>query len=56
MEHFALDTKNIKVSLNFLAKYIQGKQVNGNKVNDLDDFDGIGDAIWNFISSVYASK
>jgi len=56
IEHFASDAKNIKVSLNFLAKYIQGKQVNGNKVNDLDDFDGMGDAIWNFISSVYVSK
>jgi len=56
IEHFASDAKNIKVSLNFLAKYIQGKQVNGNKANDLDDFDGMGDAIWNFISSVYASK
>ena len=39
-----------------MAKYIQGKQVNGNKVNDLDDFDGMGDAIWKFISSVYVSK
>ena len=39
-----------------MAKYIQGKQVNGNKVNDLNNFNGIGDAIWNFISSVYASK
>jgi len=39
-----------------LAKYIQGKQVNGGKVNDLIDFDGMGDAIWNFISSVYAAK
>jgi len=56
IEHFASDTKNIKVSLNFLAKYIQGKQVDGNKANDLSDFDGIGDAIWNFISSVYMSK
>ena len=56
IKHFASDTKNIKVTLNFLAKYIQGKQVNGNKVNDLDDFDGMGDAIWNFISSVYAFK
>ena len=56
IEYFALDAKNIKVSLNFLAKYIQGKQVNGNTANDLDDLDGIGDAIWNFISSVYASK
>jgi len=56
IEYFASDLKNIKVSLNFLAKYIQGKQVNGSKVNDLSDFDGMGDAIWNFISSVYASK
>ena len=45
IEHFASDTKNIKVSLNFLAKYIQRKQINGNKVNDLNDFDGMGDAI-----------
>jgi len=51
IEHFASDSKNIKVTLNFLAKYIQGKQV-----NDLSDFDGIGDAIWNFISSVYVAK
>ena len=56
IEHFASDTKNIKVSLNFLAKYIQGKQVDGNKANNLSDFDGMGDAIWNFISSVYVSK
>ena len=56
VEHLALDAKNIKVTLNFLAKYIQGKQVDGNKVNSIDDFDGMGDSIWNFISSVYASK
>jgi len=56
IEHFASDSKNIKVTLNFLARYIQGKQVNNSKVNDLNDFDGMGDAIWNFISSVYASK
>ena len=56
IEHFASDAKNIKISLNLLAKYIQGKQVNGNQVNDLSDFNGMGDVIWNFISSVYASK
>jgi len=56
IKHFASDTKNIKVLLNFLAKYIQGKQVDSNKANDLGDLDGMGDAIWNFISSVYASK
>ena len=56
IEHFASDSKNIKVSLNFLAKYIRNKQVNGGMVNDLSDFDGMGDAIWNFISSVYEAK
>ena len=56
IEHFASDAKNIKVSLNFLAKYIQGKQVSDNKINNLGDFDGMGDAIWNFISAVYASQ
>ena len=56
IEYFASDFKNIKVTLNFLAKYIQGKQVNGGKANDLSDFDGMRDAIWNFISSVYAAK
>jgi len=56
IENFTSDAKNIKVTLNFMAKYIQNKQVNGGKVNDLNDFDGMGDAIWNFISSVYAAK
>ena len=56
IEHFASDSKNIKVTLNFLAIYILNKQVNGNAVNDLGDFDGMGDAIWNFISAVYGAK
>jgi len=56
IEHFTSDSKNIKVSLNFLAKYIKNKQVNDGKVNELNDFDGMGDAIWNFISSVYEAK
>jgi len=45
IEHFASDSKNIKVSLNFLAKYIKNKQVSGNMINDFTDFDGMGDAI-----------
>jgi len=56
MEHFALDSKNIKVTLSFLAKYILNKQVNGNAANELGNFDGMGDAIWNFISVVYGAK
>ena len=56
IEYFVSDTKNIKVTLNFLAKYIKNKQVNGSMVNELNDFDSIGNAIWNFISSVYEAK
>ena len=56
IKHFASDSKNIKVTLNFMAKYIQGKQINSGKVNNLSDLDSMGDAIWNFISSVYEAK
>ena len=56
MEHFASDSKNIKVTLNFLAKYILNKQVNDNVANKIGDFDDMGDAIWNFISAVYEAK
>ena len=56
IERFASDTKSIKTTLDFLAKYIKNKQVNSSMVNDLTDFDGMGDAIWNFISSVYEAK
>ena len=56
IEHFVLDSKNIKVTLNFLAKYILNKQVNSNTANDLGDFNGMGDVIWNFILAVYGAK
>ena len=56
IEHFTSDSKNIKVTLNFLAKYILNKQVNGNMANDLSNFNGMGDTIWNFISAVYGAK
>ena len=53
IEHIASDTKNIKDSLKFMPKYISNKQVDSAKANELDDFKGIGEAVWNFISSVY---
>jgi len=56
IEHFAPDAENIKVTLNFLAKYIKNKQVNGSMVNKLNDFNGMGNAIWNFISLVYEAR
>ena len=56
IEQIASDAKNIKNSLNFMARYITNKKVNGNKINDLKEFEGIGDSIWNFISLVYEAK
>jgi len=56
IEHFASDSKNIKDSLNFIAKFISNKQVNSGKANELNNFDSMGNAIWNFISSVYEAK
>ena len=42
--------------MNFISKYITNKQVNGKEVNDLKDFNGMGNAIWNFILLVYKTK
>ena len=51
MEHLMHNTRNIKVTLDFMAKYIRNK-----KANDVTEFEGMGDAIWNFISLVYEAK
>ena len=56
IEHIASDSKNIKDSLNFIAKYIQGKHISNGKANNLSVLNGMRDAIWNFISSVYEAK
>jgi len=45
VEHIASDAKNIRESLNFMAKYIKGKQSDDNNINELKDLDGMGDAI-----------
>ena len=49
------DMKSIKNLLNFMARYIFNKKVNLKTANDLKDFDGISDIVWNFLSSVYQS-
>ena len=56
IKHIASDSKSIKDSLNFMARYIKNKKVNTSKANNLSDFDGMGDSIWNFISSMYSSN
>ena len=39
-----------------MARYISNKKINSNKTNNLLDFNGIGDSIWNFISTVYQAN
>ena len=39
-----------------MARYIVNKKVNPKTANDLKDFDGIGDFVWNFISVVYQAS
>ena len=56
IKYIVLDTKCIKDSLNFMAKYISNKKVNSKNTNDLKDFDGIGNSVWNFISVVYQAS
>jgi len=56
IKHIASDAKSIKDSLKFMAKYISNKQVEPAKANNLKDFNGIGNVVWNFISSIYESN
>ena len=56
IEQIASDTKSIKDSLNFMMRYISNKKVNSGKANDLQDFNSMGDSIWNFISAVYQAN
>ena len=53
IKHIISNAKNIKDSLKFIAKYITNKQINSPIANDLDNFKGIGEVVWNFISSIY---
>jgi len=48
IEHIGSNAKNIKNTLKFMTKYISNKQINPNKVNKLDNFNGIGEAVWNY--------
>jgi len=45
LEYLVSDSKNIKNSLNFIAKYITNKQIDPAKSNDIEDFKGMGEAI-----------
>jgi len=42
--------------LRFITKYITNKQIESSKANNLENFKGIGEAVWNFIFSVYEAN
>ena len=50
-----MDSKNIKKSLNCLAKYISNKNIDTNKANNVKDLKGIDTVAWNLILSIYTS-
>jgi len=55
MKHLVSDVLNIKKSLTRMRKFIAGKSINSDKANNLKDLNGMGKAIWEFISIVYDS-
>jgi len=55
MKHLASDTLNIKESLTRIQKYITGKSIDNDKANNVKNLNGMGKAIWEFISVVYDS-
>ena len=56
IKHLTSDIKNIKDSLNCMAKYTGNKQIDLKRSNDMEDLKGIGKTVWNLISLVYQSS
>jgi len=52
MEHLMSNVKNIKEFLCRIGNYIKDKFVNSNS-NDVKNLDGMGKAVWKFLSIVY---
>ena len=55
MEHLASNIKNIKDFLCRMGKYIRGKLIDNTNYNDIKDLEGIGNVVWEFLSSIYDS-
>ena len=53
MEHLASDVKNIKDSLCRMCKYIQDKSIIKENPNSIKDLEGVGKAVWDFLSAIY---
>ena len=52
IEHLVSDIKYIKESLIRMQKYIL---IKSNKTNNVKDLEGVGEAVWGFISALYKS-
>jgi len=55
MEYLALDIKHIKELLQRIQKYILNKLIESDKANDIKNLEGVGEAVWWFISTLYES-
>jgi len=55
MEHMPSDMLNFKESLSRMRKYMLGKAIESNGANDIEDLNGMGKALWEFISAIYNS-
>ena len=56
MEYLALDLQNIKVSLTRMQKYILGKAIEDNNVNNIKDFQGVGKMAWVVATTYHKDK
>ena len=56
IEHLGSDIKNIKESLSRMEKYILSKSIDGNKANNIKDFEGLDKTAWGFITALYSSQ
>ena len=55
MEHMPSDVLNFKESLSRMRKYMLGKAIESDDANDVEDLNGMGKALWEFISTIYDS-
>jgi len=56
MEYLSSNIKIIKESLSRMEKFILNKSIDGNKANDIKDFESLGKVAWEFISALYLSQ
>ena len=53
IEYLASDIKDIKETLERIQKYILSKTIESGKANDIKNLEGVSNAVWEFISSLY---